>query len=164
MAIYTHFGGMQNLRQEVRREGFARLRAHLDAVQPTATRWPTWPGSGWAYHDNALENPNLYRAMFMDHPEPADDGIGLDTFEQLVAGVDRCLEAGRFAPADPYGLALQLWCMAHGVMALQLSGLLDSAVARDTIDAAWRSLCLAFGDDPRATDRSLARARRVAAH
>jgi AcrR family transcriptional regulator len=163
MAVYTHFGGMQNLRQEVRREGFARLGAHLEAVHPTGDPVADLGRLGWAYHDNALENPNLYRAMFMDHPEPAGDGIGLDTFEQLVAGVDRCLVAGRFAPADPYGLALQLWSMAHGIMALQLSGLLDSVLAVNTIDAGWRSLCIAFGDDPRATDRSLTRARRLVA-
>ena len=71
MAVYTHFGGMQNLRQEVRREGFARLRAHLEAVHPTGDPVADLGRLGWAYHDNALENPNLYRAMFMDHPEPA---------------------------------------------------------------------------------------------
>ena len=54
--------------------------------------------------------------------------------------------------------------MAHGIMALQLSGLLDSVLAVNTINAGWRSLCIAFGDDPRATDRSLTRARRLAAN
>jgi AcrR family transcriptional regulator len=162
MAVYTHFGGMQNLRQEVRREGFARLRAHLDGVRPGADPLADLARLGWAYHDNALENPNLYRAMFMDHTEPAPDGIGLDTFEQLVAGVDRCLEAGRFRPADPYALALQLWSMAHGVIALELSGLLDGTLALDTLDAGWRNLGAAFGDDPESTGRSFARARRAA--
>lgn len=162
MAVYTHFGGMQNLRQEVRREGFARLRAHLDAVRPGADPLADLARLGWAYHDNALENPNLYRAMFMDHAEPAPDGIGLDTFEQLVAGVDRCLADGRFRPADPYALALQLWSMAHGVIALQLSSLLDASLALDTLDAGWRNLCAAFGDDPESTGRSFSRARRAA--
>ncbi len=161
MAVYTHFGGMQSLRQEVRREGFARLRAHLDGVRPGTDPLADLVRLGWAYHDNALENPNLYRAMFMDHTEPAADGIGLDTFEQLVAGVDRCLDAGRFRPADPYGLALQLWSMAHGVIALQLSGLLDASLAEGTLDAGWRHLCAAFGDDPPATDQSFTRARRA---
>jgi AcrR family transcriptional regulator len=162
MAVYTHFGGMQNLRQEVRREGFARLRAHLDGVRPGGDPLADLARLGWAYHDNALENPNLYRAMFMDSAEPAPDGIGLDTFEQLVTGVDRCLAAGRFRAADPYGLALQLWSMAHGVIALQLSGLLDASLAVDTLEAGWRHLCAAFGDDPPATDQSFISARRAA--
>ena len=162
MAIYTHFGGMQSLRQEVRREGFDRLRAHLAAVRPGADPLADLARLGWAYHDNALENPNLYRAMFMDS-EPAGPGIGLDTFDQLVSGVRRCLDAGRFSPADPHALALQLWSAAHGVIALQLCGLLDGAVAVATIDATWRSLYLAFGDDPAAISRSMGRARRAAA-
>lgn len=162
MAVYTHFGGMQNLREEVRREGFARLRAHLDGVRTGSDALADLARLGWAYHDNALENPNLYRAMFMDHADPAPNGVGLDTFEQLVAGVDRCLAAGRFRPADPYALALQLWSMAHGVIALQLSGLLDASLALDTLDAGWRNLCTAFGDDPASTGRSLTRARRAA--
>ena len=162
MAIYTHFGGMQNLRQEVRREGFDRLRAHLAAVEPSSDPLADLVRLGWAYHDNALENPNLYRALFMD-PAPADHGVGMDTFEQLVSGVRRCLEAGRFSPADPHTVALQLWSAAHGVIALQLCGLLDGPVAEATIAGTWRSLCLAFGDDPAATSRSMGRARRAAA-
>ena len=161
MAIYTHFGGMQNLRQEVRREGFDRLRAHLAAVRPTSDPLADLARGGWAYHDNALENPNLYRAMFMD-PDLAGPEIGLDTFDRLVAGVRRCVEAGRFSPADPNTLALQLWSALHGVIALQLSGLLDGPVAVATIGASWRNLFLAFGDDPAATDRSMARAQRAA--
>lgn len=157
MAVYTHFGGMQNLRRALRREGFDRLWAHLDSVRPGDDPVADLARLGWAYHHNALENPNLYRAMFMD-PEPAGDGIGLDTFEQLVAGVRRCLDAGRFSPADPHLLALQLWSAAHGVMALQLSGLLDAGAATGTLEAAWRNLCVAFGDDPRSADRSLRQA------
>lgn len=52
--------------------------------------------------------------------------------------------------------------MAHGVIALQLSGLLDATLALGTLDAGWRSLCAAFGDDPESTGRSFARARRAA--
>ena len=36
MAVYTHFGGMNELRLEVRREGFARLAAHLAQVEQTS--------------------------------------------------------------------------------------------------------------------------------
>lgn len=167
MAIYTHFGGMQNLRQEVRREGFARLRAHLEAVEASDDPVADLTRLGWAYRDNARENPNLYRAMFMDqagpsgdappaYDGPAESAIGLDTFHLLVAGVQRCLDAGRFrGPADPYALALQLWAMAHGVIALELSGLLDAGQTEATLEAGWLNLRVAFGDgvEPAARDR-----------
>ncbi|HEY3604266.1 MAG TPA: TetR/AcrR family transcriptional regulator [Sporichthyaceae bacterium] len=166
MAVYTHFGGMQSLRDEVRREGFARLRAHLDFVEATNDPVADLARLGREYHDNARENPHLYRAMFMEpapigNSEATDDDIGLDTFDLLVAGVRRCMDTGRFSPADPVPLALQLWSAAHGVMALVLSGLLEDDLALATLDSTWRNLFLASGDDPARLDRSLARARRA---
>ena len=140
MAVYTHFGGMQSLRDEVRREGFARLRAHLEFVEATNDPVADLARLGREYHDNARENPHLYRAMFMDrapleNSEASDDDIGLDTFDLLVAGVRRCMDATRFSPADPVPLALQLWSAAHGVMALVLSGLLEDDLALATLDS-----------------------------
>jgi AcrR family transcriptional regulator len=163
MAIYTHFGGMQSLRQQVRLEGFARLRTHLQAVAASHDPVADLARLGYEYHDNARENPHLYRAMFMDHPQPdGDPDIGLDTFDLLVATVRRCIDAGRFSPADPVPHALQLWSAAHGLMALVLSGLLEDDLAVATLESTWRNLCLAFGDDPRRLDRSLSKARRAA--
>jgi len=162
MAVYTHFGGMQNLRQEVRREGFARLKTHLDAVEFSRDPLTDLALLGWAYYDNALENPHLYRVMFMDHHEPSDDVVGLDTFDQLVAAVARCIEAGRFSRAEPFDLALQLWVAVHGLVTLELSGLIVADLAVEMLTTTWRSQFLGFGADARAVGRALARARREA--
>jgi AcrR family transcriptional regulator len=161
MAVYTHFGGMASLRDEVRREGFARLRAHLEFVEATNDPVADLARLGREYHDNARENPHLYRAMFMDRAPETEDAIGLDTFDLLVAGVRRCMDTGRFSPADPVPLALQLWSAAHGVMALVLSGLLEDDLALATLDSTWRNLFLASGDVPARLDRSLAKVRRA---
>lgn len=160
MAVYTHFGGMQNLRQEVRREGFARLKAHLDCVAPSKDPLADLALLGWAYYDNAIENPHLYRVMFLDHHEPSDDVVGLETFEQLVLFVGRCVAEGRFPSAEPFGLAVQLWSSLHGIVTLQLSGLVAEPLAVEMLTASWRSLFLGFGADARGAGRSLAKARR----
>lgn len=160
MAVYTHFGGMQNLRQEVRREGFRRLKEHLDSVVSSRDPLADLALLGWAYYDNALENPNLYRVMFLDHHEPAEEVVGLDTFDQLVVAVARCIEAGRFAHAEPFDLALQLWAAVHGLVTLELSGLLAPELAVEMVTTTWRSLFLGFGAETRAVGRSLARVRR----
>lgn len=160
MAVYAHFGGMQNLRQEIRREGFARLRDHLEAVRPSNDPLAVLAMLGWAYYDNALANPNLYRVMFLDHHEPADDEIGLDTFGRLVAAVADCIGAGTFAPAEPFDVALQLWAVAHGFVTLQLSGLVCAPLAVEMLTTSWRTLFLGFGADPKVAARSLARAGR----
>ena len=159
MAIYTHFGGMTELRREIRREGFARLGARQAAVastgDPVADVWAL----GLAYYGNAIENPNLYQAMFMDGPvDEGDARVGLETFGQLVAAVRRCIDAGRFDPADPVGLATQLWALVHGLVALQLAHLLPADQALPCLAAGARNLMSAFGDDPRAVGSSIARA------
>src|SRR5688500_20359303 len=60
MAVYTHFGGMQNLRLEVRREGFARLRAHLVGVRPGAAPMADMGRHGCAYQGLARGTPHLF--------------------------------------------------------------------------------------------------------
>src|SRR5438045_8099919 len=73
MAVYTYFGGVDELMSEVRREGFRRLAEHLAAV--TATRDPIADvvALGWAYCLNGVENPYLYRAMFFETTADIDD-------------------------------------------------------------------------------------------
>jgi len=159
MAIYTHFGGMAELRREIRREGFARLGGRQAAVaatgDPVADVWAL----GMAYYGNAIENPNLYQAMFMDGPVDAGDArVGLETFDQLVTAIRRCIDAGRFDPADPAGLATQLWAFVHGLVTLQLAHLLPEDRALACLAAGARNLMSAFGDDPRAVGSSIARA------
>src|SRR5581483_3286475 len=64
MAVYTHFGGMQNLRREIRREGFARLKVHPEQVPPGPDPLTDIALLGWAYYENAIDNPHMYRVMF----------------------------------------------------------------------------------------------------
>jgi AcrR family transcriptional regulator len=159
MAIYTHFGGMTELRREIRREGFARLGARQAAVAITGDPIADLYAMGSAYHSNAIENPNLYQAMFMDGPvDDADAGVGLETFDQLVTTVQRGIDAGRLDPADPVGLATQLWALVHGFVALELAHLLPPDRALACLDAGARNLITGFGDEPRAFGRSVARA------
>jgi AcrR family transcriptional regulator len=160
MAIYTHFGSMTELRRCIRREGFARLGARQAGVATSGDSVADLVVLGWAYYGNATENPNLYRAMFMEGPvDAADAVVGLETFDQLVATVQRCIDAGRFSPADPVHLATQLWAVIHGLVTLELAHLLSEDQVLTCLAAASCNLFQGFGDDPRAIGRSFARAR-----
>jgi AcrR family transcriptional regulator len=164
MAIYTHFGSMDEVRRAIRREGFGRLAIHLAGVGTTDDPVSDLGMLGLAYYLNAVTNPNLYRAMFLEQTGGgADAEIGIETFEQLVAGVDRCIRAGRFDKADPVELALQLWSAAHGVVALHLARILSADDALGTLGSTALNLFKAFGDDPGAATKSVARAGRRAA-
>jgi AcrR family transcriptional regulator len=164
MAIYTHFGGMDELRREVRREGFNRLRERLDAVRSTRDPIADLSLLGVAYYLSAASSPNLYRAMFLDGPvDDADFNTGLDTFMHLVNGVERCLAAGRLPsamPADAGELAVELWALNHGLVTLQLAHLLPAEQALARFETAGRSLMLAWGADPKGLARSMASVRR----
>jgi AcrR family transcriptional regulator len=157
MAVYTHFGSMEELRRAVRQEGFTRLAAHLDASGTSDDPVADLIVLGWAYYTNAMTNPNLYRAMFMDGPvDDTDARVGLDTFDRLVQAVGRCIEAQRFDRADPVALATQLWVTQHGIVTLQLARLLTRKQALECFLSMGRNLLESFGDDPRSLDRSLA--------
>lgn len=194
MALYTHFGGMEQLRLEVCAEGFRRLAAHLGAVGHTDDPVADLLALGFAYTANARQNPHLYRAMFLDRlpvAAPVDVGLGVPdlpggqaavadddpigvaapglvaasglvvesvaTFEVLVAAMTRCVEAGRFTdPSPPRTLAAQLWGATHGLVTLELSGLVDPAQAGMLLGATARHLAIAFGDTPERFDASAA--------
>jgi AcrR family transcriptional regulator len=156
MAVYTHFSGMAELRAAVRSEGFERLGKFLDAVAATNDPVADVSSLGVAYITNALTNPHLYRFMFVEPLIDGDPDAGLFTFEILVAGVARAIEAGRFAAADPERLATQLWATAHGTVTLHLSGLLTIDELAECSSAMALALFVAFGDDPRAARASIA--------
>ena len=156
MAVYTHFGGLDEVRRAVRRAGFERLRAHLARVARTDDPAGDLAVLGWGYCVNAIRNPNLYRVMFMEAPlDEADAPVGLDTFEQLVSAIQRCIDAGRFRPADAWELATHMWASVHGAAALHLAAMIDQPVVLRTAMASARAFMVDFGDDPHAVDQSL---------
>ena len=74
IAVYTYFNGMAGLWRAVRQEGFARLANRLADVPVTRDPVRDLVALGAAYANNALANPNLYRAMFdagFDLEDPA---------------------------------------------------------------------------------------------
>jgi AcrR family transcriptional regulator len=145
MAVYTHFGGMDELRREVRAEGFNRLREHLSAVPRTDDPLADMGQLGAAYYVNAVTNPNLYRAMFMEGPvDEADADVGADTFMQLVDTIQRCIDAGRFEDRGAYAMGQQVWALSHGVVTLQLAHLLEAQQAQDALRDAANALFRAW--------------------
>jgi AcrR family transcriptional regulator len=160
MAIYTHFGGMDELRVAVSQEGFDRLGQHLDSVAPS--RDPVYDLGllGWEYYRNAMDNPNLYRIMFMT-TLPAAGVAGYQTFVTLVRATQRAADMGRFSDADPIERARQIWALSHGVVTLQLAEMLTPDDALGTLWTGAVSLFIGFGDSPAATRRSLTRVTRA---
>lgn len=158
MALYTYFSGMEDLRRAMQREGFERLARYLDSVPPMRDPVARVSALGIAYCFNALANPHLYRVMFLQQPVEDDSDIAPSTIQRLIDAVALATEAGRFSPGDPWIRARQLWAMAHGIVTLQLAGILTQEDAIDCMTEAAENFYVAFGDDRKAAVRSLKKA------
>jgi AcrR family transcriptional regulator len=155
MAVYTYFSGMDELRLEVQKEGFERFARFLALVEPDELDPVAEIAElGAAYFLNAITNPHFYRFIFMEQPVDPDLEVGLGTFQRLIEGVKRAVAAGCFR-GDPEERATQFWAVAHGVVTLHLSGLLelDAAIACFR-ELAW-GLCVGFGGEPEAISASV---------
>jgi AcrR family transcriptional regulator len=161
MAVYTHFGGMDELMREVRREGFQRLAEHLADVHSTSDPIADLAALGWAYCLNAVENPTLYRAMFFETTaDLTEASFGASTFLPVVDAVERAIAKGRITATTPWDPAVQLWMLAHGAVSLALGGMLTVEDLVHHLEGGITIALAGYGDDPRAITRSLRAARR----
>lgn len=162
MAIYTQFGNMEELRRAVRIEGFRRLAENMARVPPMRDAVAEIAATGFAYCLTAISNPNLYRAMFDE--APIDDVVaaaGAPTFGRLIDAVDRAIATGRFRRADSGVLARRFWAMTHGVITLEIAGLVATDDAIADLVAMASHICAGCGDDPAAAARSVRRGHRT---
>jgi AcrR family transcriptional regulator len=160
MAVYTYFGGMDELMREVRREGFRRLAEHLVGVRTTSDPIADLAALGWAYCLNAVENPTLYRAMFFETTaDLTEAAVGASTFLPVVDAVERAIATGRITAAAAWDPAVQLWLLAHGAVSLALGGMLTVEDLVRHLEGGISASLVGYGDDRRAIMRSLRVAR-----
>jgi AcrR family transcriptional regulator len=151
MAVYTHFGSMDQLRRAIRAEGFARLAGTLDAVPRTEDAVANLSAGGQAYLTSGLAGSELYRAMFTDRPPAGDDDAGAGIFQRLLDDVTGCITSGRFDSADPTLTAAwagEIWTMRHGLVTLALTGLLPEQQVRFLLTDMTYRLAVGYGDAP----------------
>lgn len=147
-AVYTYFGSVEQLRREVRLDGFARLRARLDSLDSADDPVVALAETALAFFEFGVDLPHLYRAMFIDRP-PEDDDAGATTFERLKTIVRQGKESGRFAAvtADQVEVcAAQVWSMPHGMVTMVLSGSLPAQAARAVLTDMVGRLAVGYGD------------------
>jgi AcrR family transcriptional regulator len=126
--VYLHFPNLDHLLAALVEQGFEDLTtattdAARDVVEPAAELRARCQ----AYCRFALDHPHLYQLMFQEDlpltlqaaPEATP---GRRSFENLVAAVRRCLQAG-LAPADddPFMLASLIWTAEHGLVLARIS-------------------------------------------
>jgi AcrR family transcriptional regulator len=152
-AVYTRFGGMDDLVRAMVHEGFERLNARLTHIGATADPVEDVAALGFAYRANALEHRDLYQVMFGGSTlggfalTDDDRQYGRYTLESLVEAVTRCMAAERFRTADPYLVAHQMWIALHGLVTLELGGyLMEPYDAETCFTAQVLGLIVGAGD------------------
>jgi AcrR family transcriptional regulator len=156
MAVYTHFGGMDQVRVAVRKSAFGGLMQTLKRVGPSEDPVADVAEIGLWYCGYARANPHLYRATFLEAGIEHDDiAAGIDAFAPLVEAVQRCLDAGRFSPGPAVPIATQLWTAVHGAATLHLAGMPFETLVQ-TLAALGRTIFVGLGDEPERAERSVA--------
>jgi AcrR family transcriptional regulator len=127
MGLYSRFGGKDGVVDELFVEGFERLIDAMSANATTDHPLDDLRRCAQCYRDTALANATHYMVMFggaVPGFEPSDSSLQLahEAFAGLVAGVQRCVDAGLMAGPAPE-LAEILWGSIHGLVMLELVGI-----------------------------------------
>ncbi len=125
-AVYALFGSREALVEAVSDEGFRRFAEHLAAVGQSDDPATDLRDLGRAYRRFALADPHFYRVMFYRGVSPADSepasAVDRPTFRVLHDAVARALDGA--PPEHVLSAAVGLWGLVHGLVSLELAGLL----------------------------------------
>lgn len=127
MGVYTKFGGRTGVLEAIYRQGFELLREALGAVPHAEDAIRHILDLALAYRRFAIANPALYAFMFEQpvpdfDPNPTLRVEVLDTtFGLLVTAVQRATAQGALPDGDPVHTSVLVWCLAHGMVSLELT-------------------------------------------
>jgi len=127
MGVYTKFGGRTGVLEAIYRQGFELLRLALGAVPHAEDAIRHILDLALAYRRFAIANPALYAFMFEQpvpdfDPNPTLRVEVLDTtFGLLVTAVQRATAQGALPDGDPVHTSVLVWCLAHGMVSLELT-------------------------------------------
>ncbi|WAL64990.1 TetR/AcrR family transcriptional regulator [Amycolatopsis cynarae] len=131
-AVYSLFGGKQDLVNALYTEGFRRFGNRMRAVPRTDDPVEDFVRLGLAYRESALAAPQLYSIMFTRavpgfEPAPEAAALARDGLLPLLDTVRTAIEAGQFADVAPETIAVSAWGLVHGLVSLELTGNLPPA-------------------------------------
>lgn len=130
-SIYAHFADREAIVDAIVNGAFSDFNAAIRAAGDAAVRAGGGPRARLragcaAYLEFAAERPNRYKLLFerQDLINDAPEAIPLvqtESFRDLVASVQDCIEAGLSASDDPARDATAIWVALHGFAMLHSS-------------------------------------------
>jgi AcrR family transcriptional regulator len=149
-ALYAHVVDKRDLLQGIVEREIDGLMERF-ADQTGGTPYDRLRAMSIAYIDYGLQNPDLFRAMFLFRPEltaePRADqpALGSKINDAFLKVVRQAQESGNLDSGDPELAALTIWTTAHGVVTTLLSGPplhidLKNRLAEAAVDASLTGL------------------------
>jgi len=139
-AIYSLFGGMPGVLQELFRLGAEDMAARHEAVprQEDAAQ-EIWP-LALAYRAGALARPESFLLSYgrtgLQFPAPDEVVAQLwRCYERVFDAVRRGLDQRGLVDRDPHQITAGLWATVHGHASLELLGMLGPRAAAELV---WR--------------------------
>jgi AcrR family transcriptional regulator len=127
-SIYLHFADKNELLWEVCQRHYARLEDILvEAGKETEDPLERITRLGLAYLRFGLENPEVYRILFLLHPKESPHEVEsseleeMTAFEMAMQAVQACMDQGLIRRGDVRATAIGLWVMIHGLVSLFVS-------------------------------------------
>jgi AcrR family transcriptional regulator len=140
-ALYAHVTDKRDLLRAVAEFGLTELMSRFRQVTDLdpVTRLRRFSR---AYIDYAVENPELFKTIFLFPPElavgqPTGEELPLATqaFELPLRAIDEAIRTGRFAPTDAATASLVLWSCTHGCADVLLFGFDFDDASRESLIA-----------------------------
>jgi AcrR family transcriptional regulator len=137
MGVYTWFGGKDGLVEAMWLDGFRGLGRALTAVAGGGAPRRRIVRLINAYRDWALAHPTHYQLMFgraVPEFEPGPELLNeaaSGTFSILVEAVTAAQSSRQLRPGNPGQLALYVWGLAHGLVMIELSGVVPPQAQGD---------------------------------
>ncbi len=135
MTPYRYFEDKDDILAAVRANGFTRFAEALETARASATgAHARGTAVGQAYMTFALENPHAYKLMFdfnQPHAEKYPDLVaaGLRAQKTMTGHVEDSIAEGLMA-GDPQQIGLMFWAAIHGVVILELAGMIPPGASR----------------------------------
>jgi len=134
--LYSHFGSKEAIAKGLYLEGFSEVEKSMSALKHKDSDSSIQKLYNILnnYRTFAKANPTHYSIMFSNIiPEfKADEEAMFKAFAALgplIAHINSAIEAKELKPSDSEHLAVRLWAASHGVVSLELSGMLTEEKA-----------------------------------
>jgi len=125
MGVYSRFGGKEGVVDALLADGFRALLDEMRRRPPSNDPRADLLACAQAYRRFALANPTRYEVMFATAwPgfEPSADSLvcAAGTFAEVMANVQRALDAGVLDGFEAHELAASIWATCHGLVSLEI--------------------------------------------